>query len=80
MNEDNYHAVITPLNHLFFYYLSIHYTKDTCVFVKNNMCLSLIVCSPDTAFCKSPSNGRWHRYDDHEVYDLQRSEIKVCTS
>ena len=31
----------------------------------------------DTAYCKSPVNQRWYKYDDHEVYEISKSDIKV---
>lgn len=29
-----------------------------------------------TAFCKSPSNNHWYKYDDHECYEIPRSDVK----
>ena len=32
----------------------------------------------DTAACRSPANLHWYKYDDHEVYEMSSSDIKVC--
>ncbi|XP_041356247.1 ubiquitin carboxyl-terminal hydrolase 8-like [Gigantopelta aegis] len=29
-----------------------------------------------TAFCRNPESRRWHKFDDHEVYEMSTSEVK----
>ena len=31
----------------------------------------------DTAYCKNPHLHKWFKFDDHEVYELSRSDVKV---
>ena len=31
----------------------------------------------DTAFCKNANINKWFKFDDHEVYDIGNSDIKV---
>uniref|UniRef100_A0A6A7G8A6 ubiquitinyl hydrolase 1 n=1 Tax=Hirondellea gigas TaxID=1518452 RepID=A0A6A7G8A6_9CRUS len=34
-----------------------------------------------TAFCSSPpASNNWHKYDDHEVYDLRSSNVKTAAA
>ena len=31
----------------------------------------------DTAFVRNPNSHKWHKYDDSEVYEMAKSDIKV---
>ena len=31
----------------------------------------------DTAHCKNPVNQHWFKFDDHEVYEISKSDIRV---
>ncbi|KAK7074498.1 Ubiquitin carboxyl-terminal hydrolase 8, partial [Halocaridina rubra] len=33
-----------------------------------------------TAFCKSPIKNQWYKYDDHEVYDLSRDNVRSAAA
>ncbi|XP_076439323.1 ubiquitin carboxyl-terminal hydrolase 8-like [Babylonia areolata] len=33
-----------------------------------------------TAFCRNPCNGKWHKFDDQEVYDMSQSEVKTSAA
>ena len=35
------------------------------------------LCVSDTAFCKNATMNKWFKFDDHEVYDIGDSDIKV---
>ena len=37
-----------------------------------------MLCCTDTAYCRNVNNNRWYKYDDHEVYEMNKSDVQVC--
>ncbi|KAL8615253.1 hypothetical protein ACOMHN_050294 [Nucella lapillus] len=33
-----------------------------------------------TAFCRNPCNSRWHKFDDQEVYEMSKSDVKTSAA
>ncbi|KAK7113963.1 ubiquitin carboxyl-terminal hydrolase 8-like isoform X2 [Littorina saxatilis] len=33
-----------------------------------------------TAFCRNPCNSKWHKFDDHEVYEMSKSDVKTSAA
>lgn len=48
----------------------------TCWLTDNILTCDNEICS-DTASCRSPVDGRWYKYDDHEVNEMSANSIRV---
>lgn len=33
-----------------------------------------------TSFCKNPLMKKWHKFDDHEIYEMSRSDVKTSAA
>lgn len=33
-----------------------------------------------TSFCKNPIMKKWHKFDDHEIYEMSRSDVKTSAA